>query len=267
MRAKFLLTSNVGRFVKAARQVEARAVPEHAIMVVAGEAGLGKSRTGLWWALQQGAVITRVSPLASPAWVLRDLVRELGDTPKRSAEQLKLQACGLLVAQPRPIVVDEVEHALDRGALALDALREISDLCEVPLILIGREATAEKLRRHRQIWRRIGAVAQFQPVSLADVRAAADELAEVAVGDDVVAAIHAACEGRICTAIAGIAAAEKAGRALDRPVTLADVDARALGHPWAGRDARVVGLARRKPAQAGSPGQAQGAKTVAAGAA
>ncbi len=246
MRPKFVETSNVGRFLRATRQVEARAVSEHAICVVAGEAGHGKSRTALWWALQNRAVLISVSPLATPAWVLRDLVRELGDAPKRSSEEVKLQAVGLLAADPRPIVVDEVEHALDRGAVALDALREIADICELPLVLVGREATAEKLRRHRQIWRRIGGVAQFQPISLGDVRLLADELAEAAIGDDVVAEIHRASEGRICTTISGIAAAETVGRKTGKTVALADVDARTLGHPWAVRDARVIGMTRRR---------------------
>lgn len=258
MRNRFAFTSNVVRFTKAVRAIETRAVPEAGIMVVAGESGLGKSRVGLWWALQHQAAHIECFTQVTPTSALRDLVHELGDTnPKRSAEALKMQAVGLLAPNPRPIVVDEVEHALARDAGALDALRQIADLCEVPLILIGREGTAEKLRRHQQLWTRIGAVAQFEAVTLADVRLVADELAEVTIADDVVEAVHAACGGRIRTALGGVAAAEKAGRGLGRPVTLADIDAAgaraALGHPWAGRDARITSLkARRRAPQPGA---------------
>lgn len=243
MRNKFVETANVGRFQRAVRAVSGRAVSEHVICVVTGQAGFGKSRTGLWWSAQARAVLMSVSPLATPSWLLRDLVRELGDTPKRSSYDLKDQAMGLLAAEPRPIVIDEFEHALHGGAVALDAMREIADFCEVPLILLGREGTPEKLRRHRQIWRRIGGVAEFQAISVGDIRLLADQLAEVPISDNVVAEIHAGCEGRICTAIAGIATAEAAGKkgGLER-VELSDVDATALGHPWAKRDAKVIGL-------------------------
>lgn len=243
MRNKFVETANVGRFQRAIRAVTGRNVAEHVICVVTGQAGFGKSKTGLWWATQNRAVLISVSPLATPGWLLRDLVRELGDTPKRSSYDLKDQAMGLLAAEPRPIVIDEFEHSLHNGALALDAMREIADFCEVPLILLGREGTPEKLRRHRQIWRRIGGVAEFQPISAGDIRLLADQLAEVALSDNVVAEIHAGSEGRICTAIAGIAAAEAAGKKNSlAKVELADVDVAALGHPWAKRDAKVVGL-------------------------
>lgn len=248
MRLKFVETENVGRFLAAVGKVEARAVTEHEIVVLAGEAGFGKSRTALWWGLRNRAVMISVFPLASPTWVLRDLVREIGDSPRRSAEDVKMQAVAALVSDPRPIVVDECEHALERGAVALDALRVIADLAEVPLVLVGREGTREKLRRHKQIWRRLGAPCEFKPLTLRDVRLIADELAEAPIGDEVVGAIHANCEGRICTAIAGIAAAEKAALRAGRAATLADVDKTTLAHPWVRGEVKVAALsdARRR---------------------
>jgi hypothetical protein len=243
MRNNFVRTSNVQRFEDAIARVEARSVPERGICVVSGQAGFGKSRAGLWWGLHHNAVMISVFPLATPAWLLRDLVRELGESPRRSAEDVRLQAVAMLAANPRPVLVDEVEHALDRGAVALDALRSIADICEVPLILIGREGTLEKLNRHTQLRRRIGARTLFAPLSAGDIHLMAGELAEAEISAEVLAAIHANCEGRVCSALAAIAAAERAGIKAGRPARLADLDFTMLGHPWLATSPRVASLA------------------------
>jgi len=261
MRAKFVRTYNVALFIDAIGRVEGRFVPERAICLVAGDAGFGKSRTALWWALQHQAALISVSPMATPGWVLRDLVRELGGAPGRTVEDVKLQAIGLLAADPRPIVVDEVENALDRGGAALDALRTIADTCEVPLVLVGRERTPEKLQHHKQIWRRIGGRALFHPISLADVAQLASEIAEAAIEDEVIEAIHANSEGRICQALNGIAVAERAAIAAGRPARLADIDLAMLVHPCARGGARVLGLPRSKRSSS------NGARATSAGAA
>jgi hypothetical protein len=243
MKAIFVHTANVVLFKNAIGAMEGRYAPERGICVIHGEAGFGKSRTALWWSVQNRAAMISVFPLAAPGWVLRDLVRELGGAPKRSVEDVKLQAVGLLAADPRAIVVDEVENALHHGAGALDALRAVADICEVPLVLVGREGTLDKLHHHKQIWRRIGGKAELKPVSLADVHLLARELAEAEIGDDVIEAVHAHCGGLICAALTGIAIAEKAARKAGRAATLADIDATELMHPWDRARANVTGLA------------------------
>ena len=246
MRAKFVRTYNVGLFMDAIERVKGRFVAEHAICLVAGDAGFGKSRAALWWALQHQAALISVSPMATPGWLLRDLVRELGGAPRRTVEDVKLQATGLLAADPRPIVVDEVENALDRGAAALDGLRTIADTCEVPLVLVGRERTPEKLQHYKQIWRRIGGRAIFRAISLADVAKLAAELAEAAIEDEVIEAIHANAEGRISQALAGIAHAERVAIKAGRPATIADFDMTDFAHPCARRGVESIAAARRR---------------------
>ncbi|MFQ5776172.1 MAG: AAA family ATPase [Kiloniellaceae bacterium] len=238
--------ANVKRFNGAIGRLNGRAVPEHALVGVTGEAGLGKSRTGMWWTVQNDAVMIRAHPNATPAWVLSDLVRELGLAPTRTTQALATQAIGALAADPRPVVIDEVEHALRSDALVLDTLRDVADLCEVPLVLIGREGTPEKLRRHRQIWRRIGAVAEFRPLDLEDAALLAAELVELDVPEAVLSEILRAAEGRVCGVLGGLAWAEAR---LKRHGSLTAADFNGLGHPWARKDARVVGLSARARAR------------------
>jgi hypothetical protein len=249
VRNKFVPVANVTRFVEALAKLDRRGAAERQIVVVSGDAGLGKSRTALWWAVQNDAVRVHCKPQCTPAWVLSDLVRELGIAPKRTAQDLFGQATGALARDPRPLVIDEVEHTLARDIAALDTLRSLVDLVEVPLVLIGRERTAERLRGHRQIWTRIGAACEFHPLTPADVRLLADELVEGEVADDACALVHEACEGRIRDALAGLAQIEAVARKHGR-ATAADLAGLRLGHPWARRAGKVIGLPRR---EAGAP--------------
>lgn len=213
MKPGFVLTSNVRRFLTAFEAVEGRAAPEASFLLATGMAGFGKSRTGQWWALQQNAIYLRCKAAATPHWVLTDLVRELGEqAPARSVESLFGQAIGVLAVRPQAIVLDEVEQALDHGAKVLEALRDVTDTVEVPLILLGREYVAPRLKRHPQIWSRITAHVEFGPATLDDVRLCVEQLCEVPVDPAVHQRILDDCEGYARELIAAVTAVERIGK-------------------------------------------------------
>ena len=60
MRDIFVQTSNVNRFLAAVAALEGRGAPEASLCLVQGDAGLGKTKTGAWWAVQQEAVRVRL---------------------------------------------------------------------------------------------------------------------------------------------------------------------------------------------------------------
>ncbi len=220
MRYTFVRTSNVDRFLSSIGAVEDRGASEACFLLVGGQAGYGKSRTGAWWAIQNNAVLIRVKAAATPHWVMSDLVKELGEqAPARTVEDLFGQALGSLAKNRRPIVLDEVEHAL-HDLRAFEIIRDISDLVEVPIVLIGREFVAGRLKRHRQIWTRISAIADFQPATMDDVAKCCRELCEVPVADEVIALIHEQSEGHIREIIKAIKNVERIGRrASGKPVS------------------------------------------------
>lgn len=193
--------------------VEQRGAPEACFLLVGGNAGYGKTRTGDWWSVQQNAVSLRIKAASTPHWVLTDLVRELGEqVPARTSEQMFAQAAQSLGKNRRPIVLDEVENALKENIKVLETIRDISDLVEVPVVLIGREFVAGELKRHRQLWTRISAAAEFGPATLEDVTRCCTELCEVAVDEGVVKLIHEQSEGFMREIVKAIKNVERLGK-------------------------------------------------------
>ncbi len=237
MRNKFVRASNVDRFMAAVAALEDLAAPEACLMLAYGDAGSGKSKTGEWWGVQHGAVQVRLKAACTPHWFLTDLVTGLGETdPAHTSEKLFSQAADFLVRHPQPLVIDEIEHSLKNDIRVLDTARDISDLVDIPVILLGREFSVGQLKKHRQLWTRISSVAQFAPASLADVRQCADELCEVGVEDGVVARLHHDAEGHIREVIKGLANIERIGlRGKHQSVGMAQIDGISLTAEWQGK--------------------------------
>ncbi len=242
MKRLFVQTSNVNRFLAAINDVEQRAAPEASITLVSGDAGFGKSRTSQWWALHNDAVFIRVKAACTPHWILTDLVKELGEqAPAYSCENLFGQALGVLAKNPRPLVIDEVEHTLKNDIRALEILRDLSDMAEVQLVLSGREFVLGTLKRHKQLYTRISGHAEFGPATLADVKLCVDKLCDVPVAPEVIEKIHHDCEGHIREVIKGIANVERAGaRNKGKTVTLEVIGERPLCQDWRKKSSRAA---------------------------
>ena len=234
MKQKFVQTSNVRRFMNGVAAVDERGAPEASMVLVSGQPGYGKSRCAAWWAIQNDAVLIRLKAACTPHWFLTDLVRELGEhAPASNCEKLFGQAIGTLARQPRAIVLDEVENALNRDITVLETMRDISDMVEVPVILVGREFVQSKLKRHRQLWGRLSARIEFGPATLEDVGLCIKELCAVPVADDVLPRVLGETEGHIREIVNAIKNIEQAGkRNGGKPVTLAQLGDRPLVHDW-----------------------------------
>lgn len=242
MRNVFVQTENVNRFLAAIANLDQRGAPEACWVVVTGDAGHGKTQTGIWWSLQNNAINLRLKAAVTPHWLLTDLVRELGENaPANSCEKLFAQAFELLARDPRPIVVDEVENAIRKDMAVLETLRDLSDLAEFPVILFGRENVKGALRRQRQIWTRIAGLAEFGPASREDVSKLCAELAEVTIGDELVEEIHRQSEGHIRQVVKAIKTAETAARRNRADsIDLAAFKGKPLCHDFQRRERREV---------------------------
>ena len=165
--------------------------------------------------------------------MFRQVIEELG---KRSA-------ISRIENLPFAIVVDEADHVIGSGAL-IETLRDISDLIEVPIILVGMRQIRERLARFPQVASRIegGAHIRFEPLTRADTQALIDARCEVEVAEPLADVLHQKSGGFAREILTGLSSIERVGARLDHPVDLADMEGivllteRSTGHQFTVRN-------------------------------
>lgn len=229
MKTNFVRTSNVDRFLTTVAALDDRAAPEACMCLIQGEAGLGKTRTARWWAMQSDAILLRIKESMTPTWLLKDLVTELGEqVPANRVEKLFQQVVSIMAKNPRPIVVDEAERAIKNIAI-LENIRDLSDLMEMPVVLVGREYTWGKLKRHTQIKTRISSSTDFSKATIDDIKLLATTLCEVEVHDDVIQMINDQSDGYVREILKALKNAERiANRAKASEITAKLVEGKTL---------------------------------------
>ncbi len=251
MKAVFAPVSNVDRFLAGMALVQKRGAAEASMMLVTSEPGFGKTETLQWYVTQQPhAVYLRCKSGYTRHWFLKDLLHELGIQPARLTEDMFRQAKEALGSLPYILVIDEIEHAL-ADIRVMEAIRDLSDLTEIPVVLVGMDQVKDKIRaRYPQITSRIATIVHFQPVTEQDIRTAAAHLLEgLTLSDDLVAEILRRCEGRMRLVLNALANCERIAKARRAgQLGLADVDGQELIHDWQRRPATAKAAIRLRRA-------------------
>ena len=225
MRKHFVRTENDKRFRDALQQKELRGAAEAALIVVHGRAGDGKTRTLYNWASGVKAAFLT----AYPGWTVRRMMGDLADALSiPTAGAWEAAVATRIAGDEIAIVVDEAGFALDRNAACLERLRSITDKSGTPLVLVAMERDMARLRTHDQITSR-ATLCSFAPSTVADVRNACTQLAEVDIADDLVERIHRDSGARMRLVIEGIKVAEMVAQGAGKTrVCAADVAGYAL---------------------------------------
>lgn len=195
MKKVFAVTSNAQRFLSGMTALEKRGAREACWLSLTGPAGLGKSLLVQWYAANYDGVYLRAKTSWTSRAALAELVTELGASPARRHDELFAQALGVLGRDPRLVIIDEVEHCL-HDIKVLETFRDLSDLCECPIVIVGMESVKTRIQRHEQISSRITQVVDFLPASTDDVRVMAETLTDLQFAEDLIAKVHAESEGR-----------------------------------------------------------------------
>ncbi len=241
MKKQFVKTSNYERFRTGISAVETRGAAEASMMLVTGEAGYGKSETVDQWAIQTGAAYLRAKEEWTPNWFLTELAENLKLDSRGRAKDVFGRIAGYIGGNQTPLVIDEVEHCLKDNARVLEAVRDLSDLTEVLVILVGMDQVQARIARHKQISSRIATVVEFQPATIEDVTLTCKQLAEVEIAPDLVTEIQRQSAGRMREIMNAIATCERtAQRNGLKQVGLGDMAGQTLTHDWQARRPRVV---------------------------
>lgn len=222
MRNVFVKTSNVSKFMAALMELQERGAAEACLVVVDGEPGVSKTATMAWWCAQSGSVYLRAKKEWTPPWLLRELLAAMNVRPEYSFERMYKQALQVLGARAAEaerdedifgVVVDEADHIV-RSAKMLETLRDLSDMLEIPFVLVGMGRVRDGITRYPQVASRVSRPVEFARASLDDTRKLVEELCEVPVADDLVAYLHGASKGLVREIKEGIAAIERFGKRL-----------------------------------------------------
>lgn len=248
MKKKFASTSNAQAFLAGLAALENRGAPEASWMLVTGLPGLGKTKLVEWYCTQQNprlipGVYLRAKTSWTPRTMMAELISRLGMAPLTKSNELFAQALGMLGRDPHAIVIDEVEHCL-RDIKVLEAVRDLSDLTEVPVILVGMESVKTRIQRHEQISSRITQVVEFTPSSREDVQIMVRELTDLTVADDLIDKILAETEGRYRLIMDALAVIERYARRNSITEVNAGMFTGALVHDWRIRTRRTGGQKR-----------------------
>ncbi|MCY1704420.1 AAA family ATPase [Pannonibacter sp. SL95] len=215
MRNVFVETDNVKRFLSALTALNQRGADEACLVVVDGLPGLGKTTTLKHWVARTGSVYLRAKKEWTPSWFMNELLDTLRVNPphafqKKYAKALEelagRQASAALENMSFGLVIDEADHVSSKSAI-LETIRDISDMIELPTILVGMGKVNDNLARFPQVASRVSQKVRFEKASRDDVRALIQLRCEVAVADDLLDFVLKASSGfnrEILEAIANI---------------------------------------------------------------
>ncbi|MBB4302319.1 hypothetical protein GGD81_001346 [Rhodobium orientis] len=236
MKNTFVRLSNTTAFLAGFEILERRGASENCFMVVDGAPGYGKTSTAQWFAIENDLPFVRAKREWRPIWMLRELLETVQTVPAHSYAKIfgqVIEALGkraaIAAAERRPfaIIVDEADHVVGSAAL-METLRDISDMIEVPVLLIGMGRIKSGIKRFPQIASRAEAHVEFRPLTFDDTRRLVEVRGEVAVDEGLLKLLHDSAEGFAREVLTGLAAIERVGKRLDRAVTVDDMDGQAL---------------------------------------
>jgi hypothetical protein len=165
-----------------------------------GPSGWGKSLSSNYLCNTQRGYYVQVKSIWSKKVFLSKILGEMGIKPAHTTGEMLDQVCDQLSASGRPLVIDEMDHLVDKNAVEL--VRDIYEGSQAPILIIGEEQLPQKLKKFERFHGRILAFVPALPVTLADAKLLADVYAPgVACSEDLLANLVQEAHGsvrRVC---------------------------------------------------------------------
>lgn len=133
-----------------------------------GPSGYGKSCSAAWVANARRAYYVQARSVWSKKHTLKAILAEMGIKTGGTIAEMADQVAEELAASGRPLIIDEMDHLVDRGAVEL--VRDIYEASGAAILLIGEEGLPTKLRKYERFHGRVLSWVPAQPVTLTDAR-------------------------------------------------------------------------------------------------
>jgi DNA transposition AAA+ family ATPase len=241
MKNEIVPVKNLQRLAELGDLLETRAARTPGVGVVHGDTGVGKSTGLTWYVGKKKAPYVRAMQLWTPSSMLAAIAQELDVAPHRDLARMTTEIVNALATQNSMLIVDEADYVVDQKRL-LNTLRDIHDLSQVPLILIGMAEFVKKLSSRidqRQFSGRIAFKVEFEPLDLEDATLLATTLLDgVKAEADLVKRLHEACEGSTRLITVGLQRIETFAKTKNLKI---------IGpREWGDRPLNLMGVAARK---------------------
>ncbi len=195
--------TNVGVCVTALQRIMQRDRHLPGMAVFYGPAGYGKSIAASYSMNKTRAYyVTCMSSWTKKALLLA-IANEMGIDPAKTLYEMCDQICEQLMLSQRPLIIDEMDHIVEKNAVEI--VRDIYEGSFAPILLIGEERLPAKLERWERFHSRILEFVPAQPVSREDSEVLRQLYSpEVEIADDLMGEVLSLAKGsvrRVCVNI------------------------------------------------------------------
>jgi len=230
MRHKTVKTKDVRRFQQAIDDLLERPEGTEGMGVLWGPPGTGKSTTLAYFTNQYDGIFIRALTCSTVTSILGDICIALGwvsDNPNKKRMLRKADMVEFIIRKltrgesgepdpaPRPIFVDEADYCF-RNFELMDILRDIYDLSGCPVIFVGMEDIARKIKEQGRFARRITQWIEYMGLDHDDTIQVANECCDVELSPDLLEYIHKETSGNIGRLIIAITRIERHAKATNK---------------------------------------------------
>ena len=131
-----------------------------------GPSGFGKSMAANYVANSRRARYVQAKSVWPKKHFLKAVLLEMGIKPAGTIPEMADQVAEELATSGRPLIIDEMDHLVDRNAVEL--VRDLYESSQAPILMIGEEGLPTKLKKWERMHGRVLAWVPAQPVTLAD---------------------------------------------------------------------------------------------------
>lgn len=182
--------TNVSLCLAAMQRAMERPAHLPGMVCMSGPSGWGKTSAAVYVANEYRGYYVELQSSWTRKKVLLAILQTMGIEPAQTIYDLADQVCEQLVRSGRPLIVDELDHLVNKQAVEI--IRDLHQGSDgSPILIIGEENIPNKLRRWERFHRRVLEWVQVQPADLADCQHLVNLYCQdVVIERDLVEAIH-----------------------------------------------------------------------------
>lgn len=176
-----------------------------------GPAGYGKSMAASYVANKTRAYYISCKSSWTKKALLLAVLKEMGVDPARTLYEMTDQISEQLVLSERPLIIDEVDHIVEKKSVEI--IRDLYEGSQASILLIGEERSPNKLQKWERFHRRILEFAPAQPASKTDISTIAKLYSpDVEIASDLIKVLKDKSAGSIGRAAVNISRIHKFGK-------------------------------------------------------